>query len=187
MIKLIKELEENNIILLLVEGIDYSSIVVDMAKQLSKKNVCYITLNKSFPALKETFEKKIDTSRMVFIDAISRTISDKPPQANNVYYLSSPRALTELSMAITKSLRHDFDYIILDSLTNLLIYESKAPVAKFVTNLVTEIKASKTKAIFYALKIDQHQELIQECSMSVDNVIDLTKKRCQKMGESGRG
>ena len=38
-----------------------------------------------------------------------------------------------------------------------------------------KIKATKINAVFYALKMDQHQELIQETSMFVDKVIDLSE------------
>ena len=54
------------------------------------------------------------------------------------------------------------DYLIFDSLTNLLVYESKAPVAKFVASLVNKIKESKTKAVFYALSIKEQEALIKE-------------------------
>ena len=66
-------------------------------------------------------------------------------------------------------------HLIFDSLTNLLVYESKAPVAKFVSSLVNKIKESKTKAIFYALSVKEQESLIKESGMFVDKVIDLDR------------
>ena len=128
--------------------------------------------------LLENFDKKgIDTKKMVFVDAISKTIKKVPDQTKGCYYISTPAALTELSIAIGKFLRHEYEYIIFDSLTNLVVYSKKAPVAMFLSSLVNKIKASKTKAVFYALSIKEQDTLIQESSMFVDKVVDLSKKQ----------
>lgn len=173
---IVKELDENQTILLTIEGENYNSMALGIAKQLSKKNICYITLNKTYNSLMDIFHKKgIDTKNMVFIDAISRTILSKVPQVDNCYFISSPAALTEMSITLSKFIKLNFDYLIFDSLTNLLVYEKKAPVAKFMSHVISRIKESETKAVFYVLKVSQHQEIIQECSMFVDKVIDASK------------
>jgi len=129
----------------------------------------------AFPAT--ALRSVISVKNVVFIDAISQTIKKTPKETDGCYFVSSPSALTELSLTISKFIRHNFDYLIFDSLTNLLIYEKQAPVAKFVSSLTNKIKASKTKAIFYALSINDQETMIQECSMFVDSVIDLGKKK----------
>ena len=119
--------------------------------------------------------QKIKTDKIVFIDAISKTIKTVPDQTDGCYYVSSPGALTELSIAIDRFLRHGFDYIVFDSLTNMLIYEKKAPVAKFVASLVNKIRNTKTRAVFYALSVQEQQALIEEAGMFVDKVVKLGK------------
>ena len=57
-----------------------------------------------------------------------------------------------------------------------MIYEKKAPVAKFLSSIVNKIKESNTKALFYALSMKEQDDLIKEGSMFVDNVIDLSKE-----------
>jgi len=169
------ELSENQTVLLIMPSADYNHNIVRVLKKL-KGNVCYVTLNKTFESLTDLFKKnKINTENIVFIDAISKTIKQTPNQTDGCYFVSSPGSLTELSIAIDKFLRHDFDYIIFDSLTNLLIYERKTPVEKFVSSLVNKIKQSRTKAIFYALSVKEQDELIQETGMFVDRVIYLSK------------
>jgi len=174
--ELAKELKENQVVLLLVEGLEYNDLSLKVARELFGKKVCYVTLNKTCPSILETFSKaKIKSDNVKFVDAISKTITGKAKDTDSCLYLSSPGALTELSIAISEFIKKGYDYIIFDSLTNLLIYQGKGPVAKFVANLITKIKASKTRAVFYALKVDQHQELIQEASMFVDKVVDTSK------------
>lgn len=171
-----KELSENQTILLLMPSTEYNNKIVEVVKKLDGKNIVYVTLNKTKDSLVEIFKKnKVKVDNIVFIDAISKTIKSVPDQSEGVYYVSSPGAMTELSLVISKFIKHNFEYLIFDSLTNLLVYEGKAPVAKFVSSLVNQIKGSKTKAIFYALSLREQESLIKESGMFVDKVIDLEK------------
>lgn len=170
-----KELDKNQTILLLMSGTDYNDIIIKNMKNFSGKSVCYVTLNKTSDALKESFKKaKVKMDDVVFVDAISKTIKNVPDQADKVYYVSSPGNMTEISLVIDKFLRHNFDYLIFDSLTSLLVYEAKAPVSKFVSSLVNKIKQSKTKAVFYSLSVKEQDALIKESGMFVDKVLDLS-------------
>jgi len=169
-----KELSKNQTILLLMPSTEYNKIILDNIKKLSPKNIVYITLNKTSDSLKELFKKnKVKIENIVFIDAISKTIKNVPDQAEGVYYVSSPAALTEIALVIDKFLRHEFDYLVFDSLTNLLVYTEKAPVAKFVASLVNKVKQSKTNAVFYALSVKEQEALIKESGMFVDKVVEI--------------
>jgi len=169
-----KELAKNKIILLLIPSTEYNSLVLDNVKKLSKKSVCYITLNKTFDSLKELFTKsKVKMENVVFIDAISKTIKSVPDQGKGVYYIESPNSFTDISLQINSFLRHNYDYIVFDSLTNLLIYQKKDPVAKFLSTIINKIRDSKTSAIFYCLDVKEHEELVEEVSMFVDKVIKV--------------
>jgi archaellum biogenesis ATPase FlaH len=174
---IIKELDENQIELLVVSSTNYNEVVVDVVKQLSKGSVAYVTLNKTYSALDEIFKKKgVATENIVYIDTITKTIRNVPDQDDRCYYVSSPGALTEMSLAIGKLLNHGFDYLIFDSLTNLLIYEQRSPVAKFVQSIINKVRDSKTKAVFYVLSLKEQDELIQETGMFVDKVLDLSER-----------
>jgi archaellum biogenesis ATPase FlaH len=164
--------------LLLIPGGEYLRLSKAIIKELSRKSICYITLNKTQEALEEMFRKnKIKSDNIVYVDAITKTIKSVPDQGNKAYFVSSPGALTELSLVISKFLNHHFDYLIFDSITNLMVYEKKAPVVKFIHNLAAKIKDSQTKAIFYALDVEEQKGIIQECSMFVDKVIDLSHQK----------
>ncbi len=171
-----KELEENQTILLLVPGEEYNNVIKDITKDLSKKSLCYVTLNKTSDALKDTFKKgNIETENIIFIDAISKTIKGITGEIDDCYFVSSPGALTEMSLVISKFLSHNFDYLIFDSITNLAIYERKEPIGKFISHVINNIRVGGTKAVFLALKVKEQEALMQETEMFVDKVIDLKK------------
>ena len=169
-----KELVSNKTVLFIMPGEEYNEIIVDILKQLSGKSVCYVTLNKTYSSLQELFKKKkINTNNIVFIDAISKTIKNTPAQTKGCYFCSYPGALTEISLTISKFLKHNFEYLIFDSLTNLLIYQQEGPVAQFLSNLANKIRDSNTKAVFYVLSVKAQDELIKETEMFVDKVVEL--------------
>jgi KaiC/GvpD/RAD55 family RecA-like ATPase len=170
-----KKLEEFQTALYLVPSEDYTKIILKSAKELSSNSIAYVTLNKTSDSLTELFKKKkINTKKILFIDAISHTFK-KTANSENSVYCSSPGSLTEISIAINKILKKKFDYLIFDSISSLLIYEKKSPVSKFISSLVNKIKNSKTKAAFFALSSKDKSDIIKECSMFVDVVIDLEK------------
>jgi KaiC/GvpD/RAD55 family RecA-like ATPase len=171
-----KLLGKSKSILLLLPSLKYNEKILDIAKQLSGETLCYITLNKTKNSLIELFkEKKINTKKIVFVDAITKTIKNDPKDEKGVIYVSNPAALTEISLAVTKFLDKKFKYIIFDSITNLLVYQQKAPINKFLSNLNAKISSSSTKIIFYALSIKEQEKIIQECCLFVDKVETLDK------------
>ncbi|MFA5084591.1 MAG: PAS domain S-box protein, partial [Candidatus Paceibacterota bacterium] len=169
-----KALSANQTIVLMMSGLDYNNEIVKVMHRLAGKKIIYVTMNKTYNSLINLFrEKGIKTENVVFIDAVSNSIKQVSGQSDRVYYISSPTALTELSLVISKFAKHDFDYLVFDSLTNLFIYEDKAPVAKFFISLVNKIKDSKIKGIFYALSARGQETLMREAEMFVDKVVDL--------------
>lgn len=170
------DIKDNQTSLILVKGTDYNKLAEAVAKKLTGKKVCYVTLNKTASAIKAMLEKKkINAKEFYFIDAISNTITGTTPKLDDCKFISSPGALSELALSISKALSKEYEFIIFDSLTNLLIYQSKAPVAKFISTIINKIRNTKTKGIFYALEMNQHQELIQEANMFVDTTSHFKK------------
>ena len=58
----------------------------------------------------------------------------------------------------------------------MLVYQTKAPVSRFVSSIVNKIKTSKTKAVFYALSIKEQGELIEQTGSFVDKVVNIGGK-----------
>ena len=167
----LNSLNDNQINLVLMPGIDYNKTIVDFAKALSPKKICYVTFNKTVDSLKQLFSKnKINMSNMFFIDAITKSIREMPSKTETGYFIA-PGALTEVSLTISLVLRNDIEYFIFDSLTNLFSYQGKENVEKFILTMINQIRQTKTKAVLYAL--DEQEALIPRCCMFVDNTLVL--------------
>lgn len=169
--EILKNIEDNQVNLVLMPGIEYNKTIVEFAKALSTKKICYVTFNKTVESLKQLFAKnKIDTHHMLFIDAITKSIREMPSKTDTGYFIA-PGALTEVSLTISLALRNDIEFFIFDSLTNLFSYQGKENVEKFILTMINQIRQTNTKAVLYAL--DEQEALIPRCCMFVDNTIVL--------------
>jgi KaiC/GvpD/RAD55 family RecA-like ATPase len=169
-----KILSEKQTILLSLDSKKYNEISRDIAKQLSGKKVCYITLSKTCESVRSVFkEKKVNSENFIIIDAISKTIRKMPDKEGNCRFTTSPAALTELSLVITDQLNSKIDYLVFDSLTTLLVYQKADVATRFVSSIINKIKGNNTKAIFYVLPIKEHEGFFKECCLFVDEVVDF--------------
>lgn len=129
------------------------------------KKIGYITLNRPYSSI----HMKGD---IYFVDAITATVQ-KPALANNCTFVSSPTALTELSLAFSSLYgEKGCELVIFDTISTLIIYQDIGTVIKFTHNLVTKASVLNKKAIFIALKEDS-ETLIKDLNMFVDKVIDI--------------
>lgn len=171
MIDVKKELDENNVILLVIPGKSYYPTLIDIVKQLNEEQGLYVTVNTPYSSLTKTFRKKgINCDKYFFIDAVSAT-SKSDTSAKNCIFVSSPGTLTELSIAIDELIKNQKPkFIIFDSLSALLIYSKVKSVMQFTQNLSAKIKENNINALF---PITKDEALINTTSIFANKVIDL--------------
>ena len=171
-------LTENQIIVLIVPDKDYLSSIVTLTRDISanSKRICYVTLNRPYRSLLDIFSKNgINTSKFYFIDAITKT-AEMAESIDNCEFVSSPGALTELSLSISNILEQEkFDYMIFDSLSTLLVYESETVITKFVHFLIAKVRVIGCNAMFTCLRQDINSVLVRDINMFADKIIDVEK------------
>lgn len=151
-IEIKKELDNNQAAILLVPNIEYDDVIVDMARQLSGKKICYVTLNKTYSALKELLKfNNIDINNIIFIDGITKNVKN-PADLDDCHFMDSQITVTELSKNLSNLLRQDFDYLVFDSITDLFTYQGKSSVEYFIQTLVNILEERNCRGVFFALK-----------------------------------
>lgn len=167
-----KEFGPGKILLVTPPGKDYRDCAKALAVQAAKmfKKACYVTMNDPSGLLAERLGA--DGKKLTFIDCVSSTVKKQEPRAG-VTFVSSPHALTEISIAIRNALGEKSDFFIFDSLSAMLVYEQKLSVMKLVHSLVLSFREAKTSACFIMLKEDADQEMVKDLSMFVDKIIGL--------------
>jgi hypothetical protein len=166
--------KENKIVIFVVSNKKYVNQLNEITSAVTKtnKNILYVTLNKSYKVLAESFEKKgIDTKKITFIDSVSGGV--QKPKDYKVYFVSSPKALTELSITINETMKQNIDIMVLDSLSTLLVYEDPLTVVKFVHSIVSKIRDVNKKCVMTSLSEDAGKSILKDLSMFVDKVIVL--------------
>lgn len=170
---------DGRIIVLVIPEHDYTKRLMGVVKDLTNifEKVCYVSLNRPYATLLASLKKEgVPTEKLYVVDAITRTAM-VPQESDSCSYVSSPGALTELSVAISKVMddKNCNGYIIFDSLSTLLVYESDTTIAKFVHFLMAKVRVAGCNAIFTVLKQDADSILVKDINMFADKVIDVER------------
>lgn len=133
------------------------------------KRICVVTVNKPVSFLIKKFEeKKINYSNVYFIDCISSSLMNQFPSSQCVY-VSSPKALTELAIALNR-LPKDIDLVILDSFSGLAFYNDIFLTYRFMNSIISKFRKKSLKSICLVVG-ETKQETISDLSLFSDKTI----------------
>lgn len=110
----------------------------------------FVTVSKTFDYLTKTFKESTRHPNIKFIDCISRAagISDNAP---NCIFLESPVMLENLILEIInnfKSQKRDMDkYIVIDSLSALMIYNDPEIIREFISLVMNRSRAENIHVV----------------------------------------
>ena len=132
----------------------YAKLNIEIAKYVmaKKKKLVYLTVNKNISDIIELLkEAEIPTEEIIFIDAITGMSGGKEVEGENYHYIDSPRNLTGAMIEldeIMEKLSKEENYIVLDSITTLLIYNKESAVEKLVHSLSSKMRQWNAHGIF---------------------------------------
>lgn len=177
--KKLKSLKPHYIVLFITDPKEYhetNKMILKLLVNHERMSGIYITVNKPFSTLYQELKNDgINVDNIFFIDCITKTAGGKPNITENCLFMTSPRNLTELAIALTQainSMRGSGDrFLFLDSLSTLLIYNTSDTIAQFSHFLVTRIRLCGLKGIFISVKRDVDEKLLATLSEFVDEVI----------------
>lgn len=120
-------------------------------------------------------DNSIDTNGIFFIDCISKDIG-RVTDAHNCIYIDSPQHLTDLGIAIEQlfNMKHG-EFILIDSINTLFIYNDRERLAKFLHFLSNKIRVHELKGVMVSMQEGTDPILMSEISQFCDKVIDLTE------------
>ncbi|MFH1237194.1 MAG: ATPase domain-containing protein [Candidatus Aenigmatarchaeota archaeon] len=169
----VKTIKDNEIVLFLLPNQSYADKIKVIAGAAAKagERICYVSANKPSEVLSNDFSKNsIDTSKFYFVDCVTKSLKN----SEKVVYVSSPKALTEINIALKKMIESSkADMTLFDSLSTLLIYEDSHVVIRFVHSIISAFRTMKSKGILISLKEETQSELIKDLNMFVDKVVEL--------------
>ena len=149
-----EEKKENNLIVFLLESEKHPKPVIDMiSKESGNGNtLCYVCLTRTHEDVSADLAKRgISQEKIVFLDSISTECRiDKTGKCIN------EACMNDLSRMRTK-LREIFDShnctaVLFDSISSLLVYQTKHDIIKFTHELVSDESNRDIGKIFLVLK-----------------------------------
>lgn len=143
-------------------------------------NLIIIAVNNPSGYLMDLYEKNgIDTSRLWFIDAITRyAVGKEEKTLPNCVYVNKPGDLTSLSIAVSEILKKrqaEKPVIFLDSVNAMLIYINTIDLSKFFHFVVSKLRILNISGIFLAVEKGLDPVLISQLTSFADEVVDISE------------
>lgn len=131
----------------------------------------YVSFSKPYDSLKDIFKQNnIKIEKIFFIDCISSSV-DRLIKKDNIFYIGNAGNLDDLGISITEILEDNkIDFLLIDSLETLLIYNKINTVAIFTESLIR--KSSKFKLKTVILTPGGDKKLMDEIAMFFDKIIE---------------
>jgi len=166
-------LKSGGVLLISIKSKDYRENLKNLTKILMGrfKRICYVTVNDPCDNIISSFSLD-GNSNIFFIDCVTSMVKQPKPR-QNVTFVSSPHALTEISISLKKSLEKKTDFILFDSISTMLIYENPLTVLRFIHNMILTLRASKIPTAFIILKEDVSNELLKDINMLTDKNLEM--------------
>lgn len=178
----LRDMEEPGIILALTTAKDYNQANIDLIKYLiySKNEPgVYLTFNKPYITMKQILDKEnIDQRMIIFIDAITLPSGGSATDSERCLYLNDLRNLSDLAIVIDEAIDaipFENKFLLLDSLSTLLLYNNTGSVAKFVHFLTGKLRSWNLDAVFLSLELESDAEFLAQLSLFCDKKIDLSE------------
>lgn len=158
-------------------------VITQVMNVLVKDEGCsgvYMTTMKGYPELASIFTQSgLDPSKIYFVDVISKMYGLEPKETPNCEYISSPINTQSISNAITSFLGRitgKKKFLIFDSLTTILLYNSLPRIVEFTTTLSEYLKSQHVEGVLVMLstaKGSTNDKLISALGPVIDDIISV--------------
>ena len=148
----------NQSIGILLPGGNYSDLIQALFEYIDSKPedaFVYVTVTKPYDTLIKQYDFLSEAKNIKFIDCISRAAGITNP-APNCIYIESPSMLEKLGLEIMNVFKevdeNTIKYLIIDSLSNLIIYNDTDIVTEFFYHIINRTRAKDIHTISLAIE-----------------------------------
>lgn len=161
---------DNPVILITVSPVIYQQGVLEALRYLSERfgTGLYITLNKPCATLQALFEKNgVPQEKVVYLDSITNTPEH---DTESCRYLGRMRELTDICIALTKLVaeRRGVRFVMLDSVSTLLIYNDAKSVARFCHTITEKLRSLGLPAALVQVEMEEGKDMTAQLAQFCD-------------------
>ncbi|MFH1587610.1 MAG: hypothetical protein ABID38_07170 [Candidatus Diapherotrites archaeon] len=173
----LKALPNEYVMLVIVKSKNYESTILafmDIFLNDQKLFGTYITTNKPFRKILSRFlEQGIKADNLFFIDCVTKEAPEERVGGVKVF---SSQNVTEINVLLDKAIKtkkKGAEFIFLDSISTLLVYNEEKTVEKFVHALLERIYHWKTKGIFITVETKANELIVENLSLFFDKIVRI--------------
>lgn len=160
---------ESPVVLVSVRPLMYQKAVLDTLRYFSQRfgTGLYITLNKPSTVLLQYFANEGVRSKLVFLDSITN-VSEH--ETETCWFMGRMRELTEISTGVSKMVagRKEIKFILLDSVSTLLIYNDPKSVVRFCHACAERVRHWRMPTAFVSVEVGEGMDTIAQLSQFCD-------------------
>ncbi len=150
-----------------------SEMPVEMVREWGMQGI-FVSANKPYCTVEETFRKLGIMDKIIFVDCASR-LAGVNPTDERVVLVNSPGDLTQLAITLGKSIEQveHQRFLVFDSLTTLLIYSKVELLMQFAHSLGITMRAKSVTCFFLAVDQEATKEMLKFLSTIADEYVHL--------------
>lgn len=164
------------IVLALIDPIRYQEAIIDLLRYFVSKTArgIYISLNKPYAVLTKTFDKAgLSSSSLFFVDGITNVPAQEEDSSHVA--LGSGVDLSNLCIGISRAVNQSSEekFLLLDSLSTLLIYNDPKTVAKFAHLLTEKMRRWNTPGSLVTVETNSERDVVSQLAPFCDKVVKI--------------
>jgi archaellum biogenesis ATPase FlaH len=168
---------DKTVLLISSKSENHNQIVLSLLETLILKRDMggvYITISRPSDSIIDTLDAKgVPSENVFFVDCISQ-MSGKLAgiKRENVTYVDNPSSLEEISMFLERLLvkiKGDGKFIVLDSLSSLLIYNSDKSVREFAHFIINRARMQNITAVILSIEKKEAEDLVKTLAPMCDS------------------
>lgn len=169
----------NQSIGILLPGNNYTDLTQAIFERIRSKPDeawVYVTVTKPYDTLAKQYEFINECKNIKFIDCISRAAGLSKPY-NNVIFLESPSMLEKLGLEIMNNYKQVGEgiekFLVIDSLTNLIIYNDPDIITKFFYHIINRTRARDIHTISLAIEEEGLENYLNRLIYLNDKILKI--------------
>jgi hypothetical protein len=154
---------------------DLTQALFDLIKEKNDAAWVYVTIANPFDSLKDRFASEIDPTSVFFIDCVSRAAGIQSIN-DQCLFLDSPSELERLILEIVnavKTAKADTSFVVLDSLSSLVLYNDVFLVSEFFTHLMNNIRIADANTLSLCIEEEMDEVLNKVLYLKNDKIIKV--------------
>jgi KaiC/GvpD/RAD55 family RecA-like ATPase len=164
------------IVLTLIDPMRYQEAVFGVLKYFADQSSqgVYVTLNKPFSVLTKNFDRAgIPSNSLFFVDGVTNVPSVE--EGADHACLGSGIDLSNLCIGISRAVSKlkDEKFLLLDSLSTLLIYNDSKAVSKFAHLLTEKMRRWNTEGSLLTVEMNAEKDIVSQLAPFCDKVVKI--------------